>query len=471
VVPQPSAGGGVAVRAREPSARGDLRVKEATGRSRAVQVATALLLLVWQMTLRPSTTGNSQAPTPPADSIQRLESAAQSVRNAVRGPQRAIVCPASAISIEPGIRIRDMVARYPGRTTFCLKAGIHQIDYETTPKSGDSFIGEFGAILDGSNWKTTDRDAAVFRALNQDIDDVTVRNLVIRRTPGTAVSAFHWMSDRWTIDHNELAFNRKAAVNVPNSSIVSSNVIHHNVGDMASPVASENGGGYIVYQSRDVLFLDNEIAFNGTEQKMSHTSNVTFRNNWVHDNLGDGIWYDGDNPGSLVESNLLEQNQRFGIIYEISAEGTVRDNIIRRSGWQAISLATSKRMDVYGNVIEDSGRGISLYLYCAAPLGGGQTGWDLSDNHIHGNTIRVAAAGDAMANGFRYDGCSPDQVPPYVRNLKHNRFTGNRYFVPSLAGKYWQWGNGAPTGWRDWQAEEQDVDGVLRLLSEYPESK
>ena len=39
----------------------------------------------------------------------------------------------------------------------------------------------------------------------------------------------------------------------------------------------------------------NEIAYNGLEQKVMESVNVTFRNNFVHHNVGDGIWYDSDN--------------------------------------------------------------------------------------------------------------------------------------------------------------------------------
>ena len=37
---------------------------------------------------------------------------------------------------------------------------------------------------------------------------------------------------------------------------------------------------------------------------------MTFRNNFVHHNVGDGIWYDGDNTGALVEGNRVEDNGR-----------------------------------------------------------------------------------------------------------------------------------------------------------------
>ena len=58
---------------------------------------------------------------------------------------------------------------------------MHSLTSSIVPKTGDTFIGEYGAILDGTGWTTSDDTQAAFRAHNQDIDYVTIRNLVIRQ--------------------------------------------------------------------------------------------------------------------------------------------------------------------------------------------------------------------------------------------------------------------------------------------------
>ena len=75
------------------------------------------------------------------------------------------------------------------------------------------------------------------------------------------------------------------------------------------------------------------------------TSGVTFRNNWVHHN-GNGIWYDGDNTGSLIEGNVVEDNAEQGIFYEISGQGVIRNNVIRRSGHNGIFISTSRDLEI-----------------------------------------------------------------------------------------------------------------------------
>ena len=87
------------------------------------------------------------------------------------GPQAAITCPAGAFLIapnHPGDFIPSIVNSHPAGTTFCLRAGVHSLTSSITPKTGDTFVGEYGAILDGTGWTTTDDTQAAFRAHNRE---------------------------------------------------------------------------------------------------------------------------------------------------------------------------------------------------------------------------------------------------------------------------------------------------------------
>ena len=70
------------------------------------------------------------------------------------GP-RPDTCPAGAIHISPGTSIQTVLNAHPGNTAFCLKSGVHSITSAITPKTGNIFVGEYGAILDGTGWTTT----------------------------------------------------------------------------------------------------------------------------------------------------------------------------------------------------------------------------------------------------------------------------------------------------------------------------
>ena len=81
---------------------------------------------------------------------------ASTTASSTYGPQSTITCPAGAVDIMPGQSIQGVVNFYPGTTTFCLRAGVHYVTSSITPKTGNTFVGEYGAILDGSNWSTTE---------------------------------------------------------------------------------------------------------------------------------------------------------------------------------------------------------------------------------------------------------------------------------------------------------------------------
>ena len=160
------------------------------------------------------------------------------------GPKATITCPSGAYDLWPGTAIPFTVSLHPGGTTYCLRAGVHALTSAITPKTGDTFIGEYGAILDGTGWTTSDDTQAAFRAHNQDIDNVTIRNLVIRNMPQKGIHAFYWMSDHWTIEYNEIASN-KTGLEFPPDFPIRNNYIHHNVGNPSSSNPAERGGGYM----------------------------------------------------------------------------------------------------------------------------------------------------------------------------------------------------------------------------------
>ena len=137
-------------------------------------------------------------------------------------------CPVGAYDIWPGSTIPYTVSLHPAGTTYCLRAGVHWITSAITPKSGDTFVGEYGAILDGSGWTTSDDTQAAFRAHNQNIDYVTIRNLVIRNMPQRGIHAYYYMSDHWTIESNEIAANTNTGIVFPGDSVIRNNYIHHN---------------------------------------------------------------------------------------------------------------------------------------------------------------------------------------------------------------------------------------------------
>jgi parallel beta-helix repeat protein len=385
------------------------------------------------------------------------------------GPQQAITCPAGAVDIRPGSSIQSIVNVYPGATTFCLRAGVHYLRNSITPKTGNVFVGEYGATLDGTGWTTADDTQGAFRAHNQDINDVTIRNLVIRKMPQRGIHAYPSAilgdpggADRWTMEYNEIAENVVGVV-VPNSSVVKNNFIHHNVGNPTSSVYVLQGGGYQLYMSKNVVFEHNEISYNSVNQKITLCPSVTFRDNFVHHNLENGIWYDGENPGSLIEGNIVEDNAGMGIFYEVSGQGIIRNNTIRRSGDSGILISTSHNVEIYGNTLENNFRGINYFVNCSkvGSSEGGFIGEEFYMQNVssHDNTIAVGTQSGALATAFGYTSCTSTQLDAYLNGSKGLTFSYNTYHVPSRTGPYWLWGG--TKYWSQWQSLGQDVQGVI----------
>ena len=71
----------------------------------------------------------------------------------------------------PGESIQAAVNANPEGTTFTIMAGVHRLA-AVSPKAGNTFIGEPGAVLDGGN--------SVKRAFVSGKPNVTIRGLEIR---------------------------------------------------------------------------------------------------------------------------------------------------------------------------------------------------------------------------------------------------------------------------------------------------
>ena len=265
------------------------------------------------------------------------------------------------------------------------------------------------------------------------------------------------MSDHWTIEYNEIASNKMGLEVAPNFTI-RNNYIHHNVGNTSSSNPAERGGGYLVVRADNTTFDSNEIAYNGPEQKVGQSANVTFRNNFVHHNVYAGIWYDTNtNGGTLIEGNRVEDNGRIGIALESSIGATIRNNTVRRhSASEGVFISMSQNAQIYSNTLEANFGGIAYFLNCDSL----SLGEDVKNNAAYDNTVVVGTQTYAYASGFSYvSSCTSTQLAPYLNGSKNLTFSRNAYRVPSLSGRYMLW-----PGWKywnEWQALGQDVGGSM----------
>lgn len=117
-------------------------------------------------------------------------------------------------------------------------------------------------------------------------------------------------------------------------------------------------------RGRNVLIESNEVSYNNTRRfnKWWEAGGLKFiylggmqasrvRNNHVHHNYGDGIWFDWGNDDNTIERNVVAYNEGFGIQYEASSRAVIQDNEVFGNGQRGIYLIHSRDSVIVHNLV------------------------------------------------------------------------------------------------------------------------
>jgi parallel beta-helix repeat protein len=382
-------------------------------------------------------TPTDPTPTPPPTSSSSV------------GPSSTLN-PTSGVVIKPGESIQSKVNAYPAGTTFWLKAGTYYRQ-SVAPKDGQKFIGEKGAILDGQY--------AVAKAFFSTADNVTIRNLVIQNyNPPLQDGAIRgdWnASTGWVIEYNEVKNNRGGAgIYVSNQSTIRNNYVHH------------NGQIGILGRGNGAVVTGNEIAFNNTGgndpnwaaggTKFFYSERMRFDNNYVHDNMGPGIWFDINNIDCIIDGNRVENNTHAGIFYEISFGAKIRNNRVVANGGtgsiarSGILVSASPNVEVYGNTLSGNSNGI-VGLQANRTDAPTNVGKPLvSGLWVHDNNVSQSRGVTGLV----------DQVGDGGIFSRNNKFDRNTYYVSSLSRPFYARGGSKTVS--EWKSAGYDVSGIFR---------
>jgi Right handed beta helix region len=351
--------------------------------------------------------------------------------------------------------IQKLIDRKPEGTTFCFKSKTYFLRRPIVPKSRDVFVGLHGAILDGRRWHTS-ADVGAFTGTAHSISYVTIRNLVIRKMPQLGIATAYAANSHWTINHNEIS-GARIGLSFPDYSTVTANFIHHN-----------RQYGFTGYRATGSVFQKNEVSQNDTcncspsgeggATKLPGTTNVSIIGNYIHDNGGNGIWFDTNNTGVLIQGNTVSVNMKYGKAISMeqnNGTAVIRNNklTVGSGGEVAILLNNSSNVVVHGNTVRmaSTSGGGAIHLFFDAS----RTGYDTAENHVTNNTVSLrgsakVTAGITCAN---VTDCSP------YWNSKGNLFQGNTYRAPSRTGR--NWALSSPVDWASWQAIGFDTTGGI----------
>jgi hypothetical protein len=284
----------------------------------------------------------------------------------------------------------------PG-ATFWFEEGSHylgdDIYGQIIARANTTYLGEPGAVIDGQNKN--------LYAFTGDVANVTVKYLTIQNfgrgnDNNNEGVVNHDSGTNWVVSHNTISDNDGAGVFLGTDGEVTYNCLKDNgqygFSMFKNPVEGDSA-------IKNILLDHNEISGNNQDDwesqiegcgctgggKFWDVNGATVTNNYVHDNLGTGLWADTNNIDFLFEGNLVDHNDGEGIWYEISYNATIRDNTITRNAWvsgnnnlgspgAAIYLSESggdSRLDdtvsgaaqirIYDNVFTDNFSGVSIY--------------------------------------------------------------------------------------------------------------
>jgi Bacterial Ig domain/Right handed beta helix region len=274
----------------------------------------------------------------------------------------------------------------------------------------------------------------------------------------------------WTVKNNEVTLNHGIGVGIGFGWQVLNNYVYMN-GDVGI------GGGLNNTQQSNVLIEGNELAFNNYAGvrtgvaagglDIAGTLNMVVRNNYSHDNVGDGFHSDHAAYGVLYDNNVSTHNTEEGILHEISYNGTFRNNQLLQNGYvypqgshwlysSGMLSSTSQGDQAYCNTVEvpvQGGNGIDILAQPREGFGGSTVS---QNNYFHDNT--VVFDGPMPPGGQTGGGRGSHTDICCVNFFTTNNFDYNTYHAPDLTVHLFAW-NDIYNSWTTFQADGQEAHG------------
>jgi len=289
---------------------------------------------------------------------------------------------------------------------------------------------------------------------------VTIRGFVIEKYANPAQRGAigeKGTGPDWTVGENEIRLNHGIGVKAGPGARILGNYIHHN-GQLGV-----GGSG------QGILVEGNEIAYNniggfnpywgGGGAKFVMTVGLVVIDNYVHHNIGPGLWTDIDNMDTRYESNLVVANYHAGIKHEISYDAVIIDNVVEGNGFgndntvagAGIFVSSSPNVEVTGNVVKGNFDGIGGL---ARDRGDGRYGpYELRNFYVHDNEVE-------MADGYTGIVSVRSKNRNAVYTEWGNRFEGNNYSIVG-GGKHFWW-LGKPRTFDEWTSYGLDTSGSMQ---------
>ncbi len=311
-------------------------------------------------------------------------------------------------------------------------------------------------------------------AIRTSAPDVSLKNIHCEKFPTVGQSAAVHLGENALIDGCMISGCHATGIRVSSYSHVKNSRFLWN------GLAGLHDGG------QDTVIEYCEFAYNGWAgfsgnwsrggAKMPGSKGMVVRRNYAHHNTGPGFWFDINSHDSLFEENLSEYNSWEGLLFELSCNCEIRNNVLRWNGlvprggllWGVpFVIQNSESANVHHNYFEAApdegarGGGISIINQHRPSHTDGVCGTHITEhNHIHDNVIVMPKGG---YNGLQYGSFGWDVYQDFLE--AGNLWERNTYYTgaPSLGSFHWySQGDseeefvGAYYKWREWRGIGQD---------------
>lgn len=273
-----------------------------------------------------------------------------------------------------------------------------------------------------------------------------------------------------------------------NNTILRKSKIHHQmqlgIGSEGTELGSGTGGLDILVQdceinnnNRDGSYLQ---GWEAAGTKWAFCQRLTLSRLWAHHNKGIGLWCDINNGRVIIEDCYVNDNDLWGIFYEISygevtpgdgLKTEIRDNVCDNNG----TIVDSQGFYTAGAIVVSGSRDVLVHdnitrgwdgIGCTAQLrtdhSDSRGAHQVRNVEIYNNQIEITFVyptnGNSWANaaGIKTDDTANQE--PEVWTTQGNSFHGNDYFVPNHPGDanypHWTWRGDLGTDFchfSDWQ--------------------
>jgi hypothetical protein len=257
--------------------------------------------------------------------------------------------------VDPDQDLINVMSQYPKGMTYCLAAGTFDIgDRSVKPKPGDVLqgapvtVGPLGQIDAPTKIVTTASGGVVAATANAMV--FTLRNLDLCCASGADGKNGRGINGNGYGPVVTVQFLR----------------VH---GNQQNGIAAVGGGS---------LFEDVEVDHNGSllavgrwggiknvDPLVEGKSPTVIRRAYVHDNIGNGVWWDCDARAGVLEDSRITGNTKIGVFLEISSFSSgpvvIQNNVVdgnntdRVFGGAGIQVTSSKNAEITGNSVHGNG--------------------------------------------------------------------------------------------------------------------